>query len=460
MKVPAFKYFLQRTIGLLFLTAICFPVASQGTKHLDDKLEWWGEARFGMFIHWGLYAQDGCFYKGQDGKTEHMMRHLQIPLAEYAKIADDFNPVHFDADQWVAIAKKAGMKYVVFTAKHHDGFAMFNSPSSGYDVVSKTPFGRDPVQELAAACKAQGLKFGVYYSLGRDWEDPDAYTENGRRSNTWDYPDESKKDFSKYMERKVKPQLRELLTQYGQIDIVWFDTPENISKNQSAELVDLILSIQPQCIINSRVGNKMGDYGVSEQEIPEHGNVMPWETCMTMNNHWGYKKTDHKWKQSDLLIKNLIDIASKGGNFLLNVGPDNLGQIPAPSVERLEEIGAWMGKYGESIYGTKAGPVQNVDWCRSTMKTKKSKTKVYLHVFDWPNDGEISFPASNPMVRAYRLENRKDKLKYRKEGESYFIKVPKEPLNSVAGVVVIEVKGKPGISIEKADGEIDKDKFY
>src|ERR1043165_2377194 len=166
-------------------------VSNESAAAVAKRLQWWSDARFGMFIHWGLYAQDGCFWKGQDGKTEHMMRHLQIPLAEYAKIANDFNPTNFSADEWVTTAKNAGMKYMIITSKHHDGFAMFNSPSSDYNIVKRTPWKRDPVKDLADACRKQGLKFGVYYSLGRDWEDPDVPTRDGYRSNTWDYPDRS-----------------------------------------------------------------------------------------------------------------------------------------------------------------------------------------------------------------------------------------------------------------------------
>jgi alpha-L-fucosidase len=250
-----------------------------GTESPDSvarRLHWWSEARFGMFIHWGLYAQDGCHWKGQDGKTEHMMRHLKIPLSEYAKIATEFNPTKFDAGQWARIAKGAGMKYMVITSKHHDGFAMWKSASSDYNIVARTPWKRDPIKELAEATRKEGLKFGVYYSLGRDWQDPDVPTKDGYRSNTWDYPDESKKVFARYFERKVKPQVKELLTQYGPIAVMWFDTPEQITKAQSEELLRLIHGLQPDTIVNARVGNRLGDYAVEEQKIPAGGEPHPW----------------------------------------------------------------------------------------------------------------------------------------------------------------------------------------
>ena len=365
------------------------PLAAGPDAAAAHRLAWWSEARFGMFIHWGLYAQDGCFYKGTNGGSEHMMLRLKIPLADYAKIADDFNPTNFNADEWVTIAKNAGMKYMVITSKHHDGFAMFDSESSDYNIVKRTPWHRDPVKELAEACAKQGLRFGVYYSLGRDWADPDVPTPNGYRSNTWDYPDESKKVFDRYFRRKVIPQIKELLTHYGPIAVLWFDTPEQISPAESRELVALIHHLQPDCIINSRVGNKLGDYGVSEQKIPGKGDAKPWETCMTLSGHWGYFKGDEKWKPATTVIRNLVDIVSKGGNYLLNVGPTGKGVIPAGGVADLAAVGAWMKVNGDSIYGTKASPLKTVPaWGRVTEKGGK----YYVHVFDWPADGKLVVP--------------------------------------------------------------------
>lgn len=365
------------------------------------RLQWWNEARFGMFIHWGLYAQWGCHYPGADGKlldgkSEHMMRHLRLPYAVYSTIPRVFNPTDFDADTWVKIAKDAGMKYMVLTSKHHDGFAMFDSPANAYNVIKVTPWKRDPVRELAEACRRAGLKFGVYYSLGRDWEDPDVPTttkaDGKRRSNDWDWPDETKKDFAKYFERKVKPQVRELLTQYGPIDVLWFDTPEQITEAQSIELMKLIHGLQPACIVNQRVGNRHGDYRVAEQEIPAEGWADAWETCMTLNRHWGYFLGDENFKPIEVVVRNLIDIASKGGNFLLNVGPTGEGVIPAGSVERLQQVGSWLRVNGDAIYGTTASPLGKFAWGRCTEKKSATGTTLYLHVFDWPKDGRLSVP--------------------------------------------------------------------
>ncbi len=379
---------------------------------IEARLAWWSDARFGMFIHWGLYAQWGAHYPAPDGtmldgKTEHMMRHLRMPLAQYAKIADVFNPVKFDADAWVRTAQTAGMKYMVITSKHHDGFALWNSASSDYNIVKRTPFKRDVIKELADACRRGGLKFGVYYSLGRDWEDPDVPTEKkadgNRRSNDWDWPDESKKDFAKYFERKVKPQLRELLTNYGPIALMWFDTPEKITKAQSEELMHLIHSIQPDCIVNQRVGNRLGDYRVEEQNVPDTGHTDPWETCMTLNKHWGYYTGDENWKSTEEVVRRFVDIASKGGNFLLNVGPTGEGLIPAGSSHRLAEVGTWLKTNGAAIYGTTASPIGKPAWGRCTKKVTAAGTTLYLHVFDWPKDGKLVVPGLKSPVRSAAL---------------------------------------------------------
>lgn len=348
------------------LLLLCVPaiLVAQQPKNSGTAMQWWNEAKFGMFVHWGLYSVAAGDWKGKPSRgNEHFMLYERIPLKEYAAIADDFHPVKFDADAWAKAAKDAGMKYLVFTTKHHDGYAMYGSKVSDYNVVGTTRWARDPLKELAAACKKYNLKLGLYYSLGRDWEDPDVPTnwpEKGGRSNTWDYPDEDAKDFSKYFERKVKPQITELLTGYGPVAVMWFDTPEQIiSKAQSAELEVLIRKLQPGCIINSRIGNGLGDYLVSEQQISAAKMSKPWEACITMSGKWSYNRHDNAWKSPELMVRQLVEIVSKGGNLLLNVSPDGEGALLDKTKERMNEIGKWMKVNHEAIYGTRPWLITN-----------------------------------------------------------------------------------------------------
>jgi alpha-L-fucosidase len=347
----------------------------------DPRLSWWREARFGMFIHWGLYAIPAGIWKGQQIPEigEWIMHTARIPVAEYEPLARQFNPVRFDAAAWVALAKKAGQRYLVITSKHHDGFCMFKSAYTRYNIVDSTPFGRDPMQELASECRKQGVRLCFYYSQTQDWHHPDG------DGNDWDY-DESKKDFAGYVESYVKPQVRELLTHYGPIGLIWFDTPKGITADQSRSLLDLCHQIQPDCIVCGRLGNTLGDYAsAGDNKIPQQSLDLDWETPATINDTWGFKSYDHNWKSTDDLIHKLVDIVSKGGNYLLNVGPTAEGIIPQPSVERLLAMGNWLGINGEAIYGTVAGPLQGLGWGRTMAKAGK----VYLHVFDWPKGGVV-----------------------------------------------------------------------
>ncbi len=347
--------------------------------NLDDlRIKWWQEARFGMFIHWGLYAVPAGVWQGKEipGIGEWIMNRARIPLKEYSKLAEEFNPVKFEAKKVVNLAKEAGMKYIVITAKHHDGFAMYDSKVSYYDLVDATPYGKDPMKALAQECKKAGIKLCFYYSQAQDWADPDA------AGNDWDFPDEDKKDFGHYLENKVKPQLKELLTQYGPIGLIWFDTPVKITKEQSLDLKEFVHKIQPDCLVSGRVGHGVGDYGsMGDNEIPVGKLEGNWETPATMNDTWGFKKYDDNWKSTEELLYLLVDLASKGVNYLLNIGPTAEGEIPEPSIKRLKEIGSWLQDNGEAIYGTKASPFSyEFNWGRIIQKPGK----LYLLLTEWP----------------------------------------------------------------------------
>ncbi len=401
----------------------------------DARLEWWRAARFGMFIHWGLYAIPAGQWKGQTipGIGEWIMHRARIPVAEYEKLAEQFNPTQFDPAAWVSLAKRAGQKYRVITAKHHDGFCMFDTELTSYNIVDATPFGRDPMKELAAECARQGVRLCFYYSQTQDWHHP-----NGD-GNDWDY-DEATKDFDGYIEEYVKPQVRELLTNYGPIGLIWFDTPKRLSVAQSRSLLDLVHTLQPACLVNGRLGNALGDYAeAGDNRIPDGVVDVDWETPATINDTWGFRSDDHNWKSVPELIHKLVDITSKGGNYLLNVGPTAEGVIPQPSVERLVAMGEWLQVNGESIYGTCPGPIQGLAPYRSTAKDDR----VYLHVLDWPRDGRIAVPLpADSISRAYVLADPSQaSLSVQATSEGLTVAAPATPPDAIDSVVVLVRSG-------------------
>ena len=365
----------------------------------SQKLDWWNEAKFGMFILWGLYAITAGHWKGKEvhGIGEWIMNREQIPYSEYCQLAKEFNPVDFDADAWVKVAYDAGMKYIVITAKHHDGFAMYKSDCDPYNIVDATPFKRDPMKELAEACKKYGLKLCFYYSQAQDWAHPDGI------NNTWDY-DEAKKDFNKYYEEKCAPQLRELLTNYGPIGLIWCDTPMNMEYEFAKKVRDLIAELQPGCLLNTRVGHNFGDYtSMGDNMIPSHPYAKPWETPATLNDTWGFKTGDRKWKSAAELIRLLVDINAKGGNYLLNVGPDAKGVIPKESVDILREVGEWMKVNGDSVRNTVACP--DYPYTPSFGALTYKPGKLFVHVYKWPDEARrIHIGLLKPLVtKAYLL---------------------------------------------------------
>ena len=420
----------------------------------DRRMAWWREARFGMFIHWGLYSVTAGQWKGkwQTNKYgEWIQIHFHIPVKEYETIAERFNPTKFDADAWVRMAKDAGMKYLVITAKHHDGFALFKSQASRFNIVHTTPFKRDPMKDMAAACLKHGIKLCFYYSQSQDWHEPDGL------SNYWDFPDGVvdktikstrdwvRKDFQKYVDRKAMPQMRELLSNYGPLGLIWYDTPRTITEKQSRAFIRIVREVQPMCLVNSRIfrGGNIGDYGsTGDNSIPGSRRVGDWEMPGTMNDTWGYRKDDKNWRSSKTLLRNLIDIASKGGNYLLNVGPTGKGEFPPESVERLRDIGHWMKTNGESIYGTLASPFGKLPWGRCTVKGRK----VYLHVFDWPPGPLVLQGLANRVVRAHLLADaERTAMKTRQTRGELRIDVPASAPDENVSVVVLEVDGEVAV---------------
>jgi alpha-L-fucosidase len=334
-------------------TAPLTDYTKESKESYEARMKWWHDARFGMFIHWGIYSVPAGKYNGEEikGIGEWIMNTAKIPVSEYEKFGKQFNPVKFDAAEWVKTAKVAGMKYIVITSKHHDGFSMWGSKVSKYNVVDFAPYGKDPLKMLADECAKQGITLCFYHSI-MDWHNPDANSVN----------------WAKYREKYLKPQLKELLTGYGKLGVLWFDGEwvKEWTEDQGKDLYNWVRNLQPQIIVNNRVGKGrqgmqgmnrdtsfVGDFGTPEQEILSTSSTMAWESCMTMNDTWGFKTNDTNWKSSETLVKNLVDIVSKGGNFLLNVGPTSEGLIPSPSVERLKEMGEWIKVNGEAIYGVR-----------------------------------------------------------------------------------------------------------
>jgi len=415
----------------------------ESTQQRDARMAWWREARFGMFIHFGLFSVAAGEWNGKQipGMGEWIMHDAHIRLANYSTLQREFNPSKFDARAWAAVAKDAGMKYVVLTTKHIDGFCMFGSKLTDYNVTN-TPFKRDVLKELCAAVRRAGLKMGTYYSIS-DFAYPD-YCPLGPGS-TWAAVVQEKKnpDFNRYL-AYLKGQLRELLTNYGPIGVMWFDACYDQSPEQihATELVKMMKGLQPNLIINNRLGVAL-DFDTPEQGIPATG--IPdrdWETCMTINDTWGYKKQDHNWKSTETLLKNLIDIVSKGGNYLLNVGPTGDGEIPPECVQRLHEMGRWMKVNGESIYGTTASPFKKLAWGRCTQK----EGKLYLHVFDWPV-GELVVPGlRNTVKKAYLLADQtKTPLTVTRSEDGISVAVPRQAPDEIASVVVLEIQGLPEV---------------
>lgn len=428
---------MRKIIILLSAALVMFNMAFAQTESKadrDKRMAWWRDATFGMFIHWGAYAVPAGQYQGKEvkGLGEWIMEDAKIPIAEYEQFAKQFNPQKFDAKEWVRIAKDAGVKYIVITSKHHDGFALWDSKVSTYDVVDFGPFKRDILKELTTAAKAAGIKMCFYHSI-MDWHQPDAKAKK--------YPHQATENpnWETYRETYLKPQLKELITNFDP-EVLWFDGEwvDEWTEPQGKELYAYLKSLKPSLIINNRIGkgrkgmngmnayeDAAGDFGTPEQEILEGTSEFDWESCMTMNDTWGFKTNDHNWKSSETLIHNLIDIAAKGGNYLLNIGPKADGTIPPESVTRLADMGKWLKVNGESIYNTGSRKeYKEGDNIRFTV-SKDGKT-TYAIITKLPDDHKVALSSMSLKGAKLSLLGSKEPIAVAEgKGEAATLTLPK-----------------------------------
>lgn len=383
-------------------------ILNESEEDFDERMEWWRDAKFGMFIHWGPYAVPAGEYQGKEieGVGEWIMNSAQIPVEEYEKFSAQFNPTEYDADKWVEIAKNAGMKYIVITSKHHDGFALWDSEVSEYDVMDFAPIKRDLLAELKAACEKHGVKLCFYHSI-MDWHHPDAQAPHYPDYNT---DEKENPNFQRYVDNYLFPQVTELVEKYDPY-VMWFDgewIPEWTHEN-GVRMYTHLRKLNPDLIINNRVDkgrqgmqgmndsseDYVGDFGTPEQEILEGTSEFDWEACMTMNDSWGYKKSDDNWKSKEMLIHNLVDVTAKGGNYLLNIGPTPEGTIPAPSVERLMAMGDWLDINGEAIYETERLKSDYMQGESIRFTKKKGEATYYGITLEVPQ-GKVNFKKLKP----------------------------------------------------------------
>lgn len=402
----------------------------------SGKAKLFDEGNFGMFIHWGLFSNLGGKWNNKTyyGIGEWLMhkRVAAIPPKEYMETAKEFNPKEFDAKAIAQLAKDAGMKYIIITSKHHEGFAMFDSKVSDFNIVDATPFGRDPMHELSAACKELGLGFGFYYSHNQDWTAP-----GGTKGPEVDEHG-NKVSFKDYFYKKCKPQVKEICTNYGQIDFVWFDTPGDMPKEYVVELADMVRELQPKAMMCSRVGYGMGDYAsIGDMEVPTRNVAGLWETCDTNNDSWSYAWYDNNFKTPKVILARLIETVGRGGSYLFNVGPNEKGAVPTIGIEFLEETGKWLKKYPQVVYDAGRSPWGHaLPWGDVTSKNNK----LFLAVSQWPKDGKLYLPGLDAKINKMSLLDgkKKRKLKYNIENDWHVIEVPfKAPKDLIAVIEVV-----------------------
>lgn len=411
----------------------------QDTNIKDPRLQWMIEDKYSMFIHWGLYSQMAGKWQNKTyyGIGEWLMHMANIPTNDYKAYAKNFNPEKFNADTFAKLAKDSGISLIVITAKHHEGFAMFDSAASDFTITKATPFKRDPLKELAEACKKYGIRLGFYYSQNFDWTEPDAAMYKGPKIKG------HKKDFQRYFDNKVIPQVTELLTNYGDISQFWFDTPGNMPKKYSQDLVDLVKKHQPNCLLNSRIGNGLGDFStMGDMHIPLKGHDGVWESIDTTNDSWSYAWYDEHWKSPKQLMENLVRVIARGGLFKLNIGPKGDGSIPAQAIENMTTAGQWLANNKQAVYGTTASPYYGFSWGDITV----NNNKLYLHVFDLPKQRKLQLPHLENTVLKARMLSDGQPVAFTKNKQTLALTLPEQLDNDLIHVIEITLDGTPKVS--------------